>query len=538
MKDIMKLTAHELDSGDVQFYLVGGGIASLAAAAFLIRDGDVLGKNITILEELDKIGGSLDGSGTAAGGYVLRGGRMIESKYLCTFALFESIPTLDSSKTVTQEILEWNEIIKTSSKSRLFRDGHRMDEPEFGLDERHILDLERLLITPEMMMGKESIVDRFDSSFFKTDFWYMWCTTFAFQPWHSAIEFKRYLLRFTHLVGGFNRLEGIMRTVYNQYDSLVRPLLKWLEERGVQIQLGTRVTDLGFNDGGSAKRVERIEYERGGQYGEILVGSKDFVIVTLGSMTEASSLGSMDSAPILKGKADGGAWTLWEKIAAGRREFGHPTTFDNSINESKWISFTVTQHDPTFFKLVLDSTGNIPGEGGLITFLDSAWLMSIVLPRQPHFIGQPEGVNVFWGYGLSVDTPGNFVNKPMSECGGWEIMTELLGHLRIKSEATEILKATQCIPCMMPFITSQFLRRELGDRPEILPDGWENLAFVGQFCELSDDVVFTVEYSIRSAQTAVYSLLGLDLEPPAVYKGAHDPRVLYEAFMTLHEVGK
>ena len=143
---------------------------------------------------------------------------MIESKYLCTFDLFSSIPTLDESKTVTQEIFDWNETMKTSSKSRLFRYGHRVDAPKFGLSEKHILTIERLELEPEGMLGRSSIADQFDASFFETDFWFMWCTTFAFQPWHSAVEFKRYLGRFTHMVSGFNTLGGIMRTVYNQYD--------------------------------------------------------------------------------------------------------------------------------------------------------------------------------------------------------------------------------------------------------------------------------------------------------------------------------
>ena len=124
------------------FTWLEGGIASLAAAAFLIRDGDIPGERITILEESDKIGGSLDASGTPQGGYSMRGGRMLESKYLCTFDLFSSIPTLDASKTVTKEIFDWNATIKTSSKSRLFRDGHRIDAPQFGLSEKDILDIE------------------------------------------------------------------------------------------------------------------------------------------------------------------------------------------------------------------------------------------------------------------------------------------------------------------------------------------------------------------------------------------------------------
>jgi oleate hydratase len=80
------------------------------------------------------------------------------------------------------------------------------------------------------------------------------------------------------------------------------------------------------------------------------------------------------------------------------------------------------------------------------------------------------------------------------------------------------------------------LRRRKGDRPYVVPPGSKNLAFMGQFCELPEDVVFTVEYSIRSAQTAVYTLLGLRLAPPAVYKGMFDPRILFKAFVALHDL--
>jgi oleate hydratase len=226
-----------------------------------------------------------------------------------------------------------------------------------------------------------------------------------------------------------------------------------------------------------------------------------------------------------------------EKIAAGQTLFGHPSNFAYHIEKSKWMSFTTTLHAPTFFELIRNLTGNVPGEGGLITFPESSWLASIVLPLEPHFIAQPEGVQVFWGYGLFVDIPGNFVKKPMSACTGREIMTEVIGHLRLQEHGARILDACTCIPCMMPFITSQFLPRSEGDRPQVRPEGSKNLAFVGQYCELPADVVFTVEYSIRSAQTAVYSLLGLDRKAPPVYKGQFNPRVLLEAFLALHEIG-
>lgn len=518
-------------------WLVGGGIASLSAAAFMIRDGDMLGSDITILEGSEVVGGSLDGSGTPETGYVLRGGRMIESKYLCTLDLFGSIPTLEGTGTVTQEILDWNKTMPTSSKSRLFVNGKRRTAPAFGLKEKHILMIERMALIPEETLGSATIADQFDPSFFKTNFWYMWCTTFAFQPWHSAVEFKRYLVRFAHMVGGFNRLTGIMRTVYNQYDSMVLPLRKWLDDRGVRFETGTRVVDLAFTHRSGGDAVETIIIDKAGVEDCIEVGVDDYVLVTLGSMTEASSLGSMDTVPALKGKADGGAWLLWQKIAAGRGDFGRPSVFANHIEQSKWVSFTTTLSVPTFLDLVRDATGNVPGEGGLVTFPQSSWLASIVIPHQPHFIGQPEDVTVFWGYGLSIDAIGDFVKKPMSACTGREIMIEIMGHLGIVNEADAILAASNCIPCMMPFITSQFLPRHHGDRPEVVPSQSVNFGFIGQFVELPDDVVFTVEYSIRSAQAAVAELLGLVRLPPPVYKGAYHPRVLFQAFIALHDLG-
>ena len=443
---------------------------------------------------------------------------------------------LDGSQTVTQETLAWNATMKTSSKSRLFRDGARQTAPKFGLSERDILGLERLAIEPEVLLGRTAINEHFDGAFFATDFWFMWCTTFAFQPWHSAVEFKRYLIRFAHMVSGFDRLEGIMRTVYNQYDSLVRPLHKWLVERGVVFAMNTRVTDVVIAASDDTFTARRLVHDSGGVTAAIEVEAADRVIVTLGSMTEASSLGSNDAAPAIGGKTDGGAWMLWEALAPVSPAFGRPQNFDDHIDQSKWVSFTTTLRDPLLLNRIRDLTGNVPGEGGLITFPDSAWLASIVIPHQPHFIGQPDGVTVLWGYGLTVDAPGNFVPKPMSQCSGREIMTEILGHLRLNADAAAILAASICIPCMMPFITAQFLPRGSTDRPEIVPKGATNFAFIGQFSEQPDDVVFTVEYSIRAAQTAVYELLAIDRKPPAIFRGTHDFRILFKAFLALHDI--
>lgn len=515
-------------------YVVGGGIASLAAAAFLIRDGDVRGQDITIFDEGSVLGGSLDAGGDPDRGYSMRGGRMLESHYVCTFDLFASIPTLDATTTVTKETLDWNETVETSSMSRLFEHGHRLVAPAFGLSKRQILTIERLAIEPEALLGRSTIADQFDAAFFETHFWLMWCTTFAFQPWHSAVEFKRYLVRFAHMVDGFNRLSGILRTRYNQYDSMVRPLQAWLAAHGVRFESDNCVTDIRFRETDCATTATAIELRQCGTMREIVLGAADLVFVTLGSMTEGSSIGSQTSPPQLFDKTQGGAWLLWQRIARDRPAFGRPTVFCDHVDQSKWVSFTTTLSDPALLDAIRDATGNMPGEGGLITFPNSAWLASIVIPYQPHFIDQPANVVVFWGYGLSVDVPGDFVGKPMSDCSGGEIMTEILGHLGMAADTSAMLATTNCIPAMLPFITSQFLPRVAGDRPLVVPAGATNFAFIGQFCELPDDVVFTVEYSIRSAQAAVYQLLDLRKTVPPVYKGMFDPRVLYHAYTALH----
>jgi len=515
-------------------YLVGGGIASLAGAAFLIRDGRVPGDDIYILEELGVMGGSLDGTGAPDRGYVIRGGRMLEEHFVCTYDLFASIPSLtDAAKSVKDEIFEFSRKYVTSSRCRLVRAGAKVDVSSFGFSEKDRLDLFALIIHSEDSIGVKRIEDWFAPAFFENNFWFMWCTTFAFQPWHSAVEFKRYLLRFIQLFPQFNRLGGIFRTPYNQYDSLVLPLVTWLRAQGVHFATHTQVTGLDFNLEGGGRAVKGIRYTRDGERKDVAVTKDDLVFVTLGSMTEGASLGSMTAPPALNPKSSGGAWALWEDIANGRPGFGRPAAFADHIDQTKWESFTVTLRDPAFFEFMQAFTGNEPGTGGLVTLTDSNWFMSVVLAHQPHFINQPENINVFWGYALFPDRVGDYVKKRMSECTGEEILVELFSHLRLGDQARAIIASATCIPCMMPFITSQFMPRAKGNRPEVVPEGATNFAFLGQFCEIPDDVVFTVEYSVRSAQMAVYALLDIEKKVPPVFKGQHDVGVLFNAFKTM-----
>ena len=301
----------------------------------------------------------------------------------------------------------------------------------------------------------------------------------------------------------------------------------------------TKVTSLSY-DNPEHHAVSIIHMVEGDFSGVIEVHDKDIVAITLGSMTSSSSLGSNTAAPAKPATslpASDDSWALWHQLSLDSRHFGHPSNFSTRIPESTWLSFTTTLHTPSglFLKLLAEFTGNEPGTGALTTFKDSNWGMSIVIPHQPHFIDQPADVQVFWGYGLTPGAIGNYVQKPMADCTGEEIFEELLAHLRFPLHPT--IDNAITIPCLMPYITAQFLTRGPGDRPAVIPQGSTNLAFLGQFVEIEEDVVFTVEYSVRSAQEAVYGLMGLKKQPTKMYHGDRHPTVLAKAMKTLLEDG-
>lgn len=518
---------------DSQFYLVGCGIASLATAALLIRDGGISGSRIRIFEQLDRIGGSLDGSGSPETGYLIRGGRMFEEHFGCTYDLFRSIPTKnDPGLSVTDEIFRFSQQVTTSSKCRLVSHGIRIEAPEFELSYRDKCDLITLSLKQEDSLAGVRIEDYFSKDFFLSNFWCMWSTMFSFQSWHSVAEFRRYMRRFVHLLPGFNRLEGIMRTKLNQYDSLILPLIHWLGEQGVRFQTGTQITRVDFIHHADSSTVSRLNYTNSQGNSCLEISPQDRVFITLGSMTEESSLGSHRSNPQPL-HSQYSAWTLWQQIAAESPEFGQPDRFCSQKTLTNWVSFTVTLRQPGFFQFMEQFTGNAAGTAGLVTFKDSGWCLSVVLAHQPHFLGQPSDVQVFWGYGLFSDRSGDRIRKPMMECTGEEILAELAYQLRIEDQASQFFDSANCIPCLMPYITSQFMPREPGDRPQVVPERATNFAFLGQFCELPDDTVFTVEYSVRTAQRAVYRLLNLDVQETPLYRGTSDPGVMSRAVWTL-----
>ena len=513
-------------------FMVGGGIGSMAAAAFMIRDGNFAGDSITIYEAASAFGGSLDAAWTPQAGYSMRGGRMLTTdNYECTWGLFKSIPSLaDPSKTVFEETIDFNERFKSHSRARLVdRNRAIVDVTSMGFSMKDRVELVRLAEASEETLGASRITDWLSPEFFETKFWYMWATTFAFQPWHSAVEFKRYLHRFMKEFVRIETLAGVKRTIFNQYDSLVRPLQAWLEKQGVHFIAGCTVSDIDITKVDGKIVVTGLKCQRNGAKESVPVRADDLVVLQNASMTDASSIGSMTKAPEPLTKSSSGGWMLWEKLAGYHPAFGNPAAFNSSIPESYWESFTVTLNDPTFFSRMEAFSGNEAGTGGLVTFKDSRWLMSVVLPHQPHFAGQPADVQVFWGYALHPDRTGDFVAKPMSQCTGEEILRELCGHLNFDFDST--FAKSICIPCRLPYITSMFMPRAKGDRPDPVPSISKNLALVSQFVEIPEDVVFTVEYSVRVAQMAVYRLLGIEREIPPILHHDRSLRVNLESLI-------
>ena len=511
-------------------FLVGGGIGSLAAAAFLIRDANFSGADITIFDAASTMGGALDAGGDPRNGYSMRGGRMLTTdNYECAWALFKTIPSLtDPNQTVHDDTIAFNETFKSHSQARLI-DANRaiLDVTSMGFSMKDRVELVKLAEASEEKLGVSRITDWLSPEFFTTKFWFMWSTTFAFQPWHSAVEFKRYLHRFMKEFPRIETLAGVKRTRFNQYDSLVRPLQAWLERQGVHFSGDSFVDDLELANADGSTRVAVLAYARGGEKAYVTVGGDDLVFFQNASMTDASSIGSQTKAPASLTKADSFGWSLWERLAKDRPELGKPAVFNSSIPESNWESFTVTLRDTAFFDKMQALSGNEAGTGGLVTFKDSRWMMSVVLPHQPHFANQPADVQVFWGYALHPDRVGDFVAKPMAQCNGEEILRELAGHLNFDVAAS--FGQAVCLPCKMPYITSMFMPRAAGDRPAPVPKGFKNLAFVSQFVEIPEDVVFTVEFSIRVAQMAVYELCGVDKEIPPVTQHDKSLRVNFDS---------
>ena len=529
-------------------YIVGSGLAGLAAAAFLVRDGQVEGSKIRVFEELPVGGGSLDGAFIKNKGWVVRGGREMENHYECLWDLYRSIPSLEiPDASVLDEYYWLNKEDPNFSMTRLIeaRGQQKPDDGKYNLTDRDLKQLIKLILTKEEDLQDKKINEVFSDEFLQSNFWWYYKTMFAFENWASVMEMRRYLLRFCHHIDGLMDMSALKFTKYNQFESLVLPLITWLKSKGVVFQYDTQVKNILVDQKNpAAKKVTKIELVQGQKPETLEVGDDDLVFVTNGSATESSTTGD-NNTPARETHKLGGSWSLWKNMAVQDALFGNPAKFCENIPSESWfIASSITINDKVLPWLEkISKREPIPGKvvtGGIVSVVDSNWEISYTMNRQPHFKNQKPGEYVVWLYGLLSNTVGNYIKKPIEKCTGIEITQEWLYHLGVPDEQIYQLASEECnnIPTYLPFITSYFMPRALGDRPKVNPEGYLNLCFIGNFAEIEHDVVFTTEYSVRTAMTGVYTLLGIDRGVPEVYASSYDVRELLKTLYWLTDKQK
>lgn len=516
-------------------YLVGSGLGALAAACFLVRDGQMKGERIMILEELKLPGGACDGWDYAGRGLVMRGGREMENHFECLWDLFRSIPSIETEGASVLDEYYWlNKEDPNGSLRRatVERGKDAGTDGKFGLSEKGAMEIMRLFMTRDEDLYDRKITDFFSEEVLGSNFWLYWRTMFAFENWHSALEMKLYIQRFIHHIGGLPDFSALKFTKYNQYESLILPMVRYLEAHGVRFQYDTTVTDVEFSVKGGRKVAKRIVCRRGGAEESIDLLEDDLVFITNGSCTENSSMGD-DTHPAVLDAGPGACWELWKRVARQDPSFGRPEKFCSDIGATNWESATVTTLDgkiPAYIERICgrDPFSGKVVTGGIVTAKDSSWLLSWTVNRQPQFKAQPEGQLAVWVYALFSDVPGDYVKKPMRDCTGREICMEWLYHMGVPEADIPGLAegSARTVPVMMPYITAFFMPRAKGDRPDVVPEGAVNFAFLGQFAETPRDTIFTTEYSVRTAMEAVYTLLGVDRGVPEVWGSVYDVREL------------
>ena len=526
-------------------YIIGSGLAALTAACYLVRDGQMQGDHIHVIEKDPLPGGACDGYKYDIG-YVMRGGREMDNHFEVMWDLLRSIPSLETEGASVLDEYYWlnkedpNKSLCRATEKR-GQDAHT--DGKFGISDRGAMEIMKLFFTPDEQLQDKNITDIFDDEVFGSNFWMYWRTMFAFENWHSALEMKLYLKRYIHHIGGLPDFTALRFTRYNQYESIILPMVTYLKDHGVEFRYETKVTDVRFRIEGGKKQASSITVEHKGEEKVLPLTENDLLFITNGGCVESCTIGAQDKAagfdPTIK---PGNGWDLWKKIAAQDPSFGHPEKFCSQPELSNWESATITTLDdkiPQYIKKICKRdpfTGHTV-TGGIVTVKDSSWLLSWTLNRQQQFRDQPKNQLCVWVYGLFSDKPGDYVKKPMRDCTGREICMEWLYHLGVPTEDIAELAdhSANTVPVMMPYIDAFFMPRAFGDRPDIVPKGAVNFAFLGQFAETGRDTIFTTEYSMRTGMEAVYTLLDIDRGVPEVWGSTYDVRCLIDATVKLRD---
>lgn len=526
-------------------YIIGTGLAGLTAAFYLVRDGQMPGNHIHLLEKLELAGGSCDGYKDVHKGFYMRGGREMDNHFEIMWDVFRDVPSIETPNVSVLDEYYW--LNKHDPNYSLCRatvnkgeDAHT--DKLFKLDKNSAMALSQLFITPEVNLEDKKISDVLPESFWETNFWLYWQTMFAFQKWSSALEMKRYLCRYVHHIDGLPDFSALRFTKYNQYESMILPLIEYLKKHDVDVQFSMDVKNVVIEEADGKKTAKELIYVKDNKEQSIPLTADDLVFITNGCCTDTSSYGDQTHAPdlshIVNGKGE--SWDLWKNIAkqAKHDEYGHPDVFCSDTEATNWMSATVETSNEDIIQHIMNICKRDPRAGkvttgGIVTVKDSVnnWFLSWTINRQPQFKSQNKDTVLVWLYALHTDTEGNYIKKAMRDCTGEEICQEWLYHIGMDESKIKDYSENACntTTCFMPYINAFFQPRKNVDRPKVVPEGAVNFAFIGQFTETPRDTIFTTEYSMRTGMESVYTLLNVDRGVPEVWGSQYDIRELLRA---------
>ena len=526
-------------------YIIGTGLAGLTAAFYLVRDGQMPGNHIHLLEKLELAGGSCDGYKDVHKGFYMRGGREMDNHFEIMWDVFRDVPSIETPNVSVLDEYYW--LNKHDPNYSLCRatvnkgeDAHT--DKLFKLDKDSAMALSQLFITPEADLEDKKISDVLPESFWDTNFWLYWQTMFAFQKWSSALEMKRYLCRYVHHIDGLPDFSALRFTKYNQYESMILPLIEYLKKHDVDVQFGMDVKNVVIEDVDGKKTAKELIYVKDNKEQSIPLTADDLVFITNGCCTDTSCYGDQTHTPDLSNivNGQGESWDLWKNIAkqAKHDEYGHPDVFCSDTEATNWMSATVETSNEDIINHIMNICKRDPRAGkvttgGIVTVKDSVnnWFLSWTINRQPQFRSQNKDTVLVWLYALHTDTEGNYIKKAMRDCTGEEICQEWLYHIGMDESKIKDYSENACntTTCFMPYINAFFQPRKNVDRPKVVPEGAVNFAFIGQFAETPRDTIFTTEYSMRTGMESVYTLLNVDHGVPEVWGSQYDIRELLRA---------
>ena len=532
--------------------MIGAGLSNMAAAVYLIQEGKWSGDQITFYA-LDNYG-SNDGSPTQdvkddywnknhpmenQKGYIARGGRMLNYRtYVDLMDLLDRVPSMtEPCLTAAEDTRQFDAAHPTYDKARLLTGGQGIvDGGKLGLNNKSRKLLTQLIMMPdsqEEKLDNITIADYFkdNTEFFESNFWFMWETTFAFRTRSSAQELRRYMHQMIYEFTQIEHLVGVNRTRYNQYESIMKPLINYLEKEGCHIVLNRRVVDWKFKDSKMQDEITvtglHMVNTKTDENEFVPVDNDTAVIFTNGSITDSATLGDFNT-PAAENMDYGAASSLWKKASDHFYNLGNPDKFFADRDASEWVSFTLTTKNHLFLNEIARITTQEPGNA-LNSFISTEPVtplgqkdvtMSIVVHHQPHFTSQKPNETVLWGYFLYPRRHGEIIDKPYIEMTGKEMLQELIGQLskvdpgpiNISDKEEEIMDSViNCIPVYMPYASALFNNRAKSDRPKVIPKHSTNLAFTGEFVEQPYQMIFTENSAVRSGEIAAFHCAGIPM---------------------------